>query len=176
MVQIGEAVGVIAAQSIGEPGTQLTLRTFHTGGVAGTMAANSSITAPYDGILSIDELRALQKTDALGQNYYIVIGRTAEIKIIDRQTGVALYSSNVPYGSNLYFKHGDDIKKGDIIADWDAFNAVILSDVAGKVVFNDIIEGVTYRVETDEQTNNQDKVIIESRLKTKNPTEKQRNR
>ena len=170
MVQIGEAVGVIAAQSIGEPGTQLTLRTFHTGGVAGTMAANSSITAPYDGILSIDELRALQKTDALGQNYYIVIGRTAEIKIIDRQTGVALYSSNVPYGSNLYFKHGDDIKKGDIIADWDAFNAVILSDVAGKVVFNDIIEGVTYRVETDEQTNNQDKVIIESRLKTKNPS------
>ena len=170
MVQIGEAVGVIAAQSIGEPGTQLTLRTFHVGGVAGNVAANSSITATYDGVLSIDELRALEKTDALGQVYYKVIGRTAEIKIIDITTGIALASSNVPYGSNLYFKHGDTVKKGDLIADWDPFNAVILSDVPGTIQFNDIIEGVTYRVETDEQTNIHDKVIIESRLKTKNPS------
>ena len=170
MVQIGEAVGVIAAQSIGEPGTQLTLRTFHVGGVAGNVAANSSIQAAYDGVLSIDELRALEKTDAFGKTYYKVIGRTAEIKIIDVKTGIALASANIPYGSNLYFKHGDSIKKGDLIADWDPFNAVILSDVAGKVQFNDIIEGVTYRVETDEQTNIHDKVIIESRLKTKNPS------
>jgi DNA-directed RNA polymerase subunit beta' len=170
MVQIGEAVGVIAAQSIGEPGTQLTLRTFHVGGVAGNVAANSSIKAAYDGILTIDELRALEKTDALGKSYYKVIGRTAEIKIIDVKTGIALSAANVPYGSNLYFKQGDTIKKGDLIADWDPFNAVILSDVAGKVVFNDIIEGITYRVETDEQTNIHDKVIIESRLKTKNPS------
>ena len=170
MVQIGEAVGVIAAQSIGEPGTQLTLRTFHVGGVAGNVAANSSIIATYDGVLSIDELRALEKTDDTGKFYYKVIGRTAEIKIIDVKTGVALSSANVPYGSNLYFKHGDTIKKGDLIADWDPFNAVILSDVAGRVQFNDIIEGVTYRVETDEQTNIHDKVIIESRLKTKNPS------
>ena len=170
MVQIGEAVGVIAAQSIGEPGTQLTLRTFHVGGVAGNVAANSSIQASYDGVLSIDELRALEKTDAFGKTYYKVIGRTAEIKIIDVKTGIALASANVPYGSNLYFKHGDSIKKGDLIADWDPFNAVILSDVAGKVQYNDIIEGVTYRVETDEQTNIHDKVIIESRLKTKNPS------
>ena len=170
MVQIGEAVGVIAAQSIGEPGTQLTLRTFHVGGVASNVAANSSITANYDGVLSIDELRALEKTDALGQVYYKVIGRTAEIKIIDVTTGIALTSSNIPYGSNLYFKHGDSVKKGDLIADWDPFNAVILSDVPGTIQFNDIIEGVTYRVETDEQTNIHDKVIIESRLKTKNPS------
>ena len=160
MVQIGEAVGVIAAQSI----------TFHVGGVAGNVAANSSIIATYDGVLSIDELRALEKTDDTGKFYYKVIGRTAEIKIIDVKTGVALSSANVPYGSNLYFKHGDTIKKGDLIADWDPFNAVILSDVAGRVQFNDIIEGVTYRVETDEQTNIHDKVIIESRLKTKNPS------
>ncbi len=170
MVQIGEAVGVIAAQSIGEPGTQLTLRTFHVGGVAGNVAANSSIKAAYDGILTIDELRALEKTDVLGNTYYKVIGRTAEIKIIDVKTGIALSAANVPYGSKLYFKQGDLIKKGDLIADWDPFNAVILSDVAGKVVFNDIIEGITYRVETDEQTNIHDKVIIESRLKTKNPS------
>ena len=120
--------------------------------------------------MSIDELRALEKTDAFGKVYYKVIGRTAEIKIIDVKTGIALASANVPYGSNLYFKHGDPIKKGDLIADWDPFNAVILSDVAGKVQFNDIIEGITYRVETDEQTNIHDKVIIESRLKTKNPS------
>jgi len=170
MVQIGEAVGVIAAQSIGEPGTQLTLRTFHVGGVAGNVASNSSIQAAYDGVLSVDELRALEKTDALGQTYYKVIGRTAEIKIIDVKTGIALATANVPYGSNLYFKHGDKLKKGDLIADWDPFNAVILSDVAGKVKFNDILEGITYRVETDEQTNIHDKVIIESRQKTKNPS------
>ena len=170
MVQIGEAVGVIAAQSIGEPGTQLTLRTFHVGGVAGNIAANSQIVAKYDGILSIDELRALEKKDDEGKTYYKVIGRSAEMKIIDVNTGVALASANIPYASNLYFKHGDKVKKGDNIAEWDPFNALILTDVAGKIEFKDIIEGVTYRVETDEQTNIHDKVIVESRLKTKNPS------
>ena len=170
MVQIGEAVGVIAAQSIGEPGTQLTLRTFHVGGVAGNVAAHSKIVAKYAGILSIDELRFLTKIDENGNTIYKVIGRSAEMKIIDRKTGIALSSSNIPYGATLYFKHSDDVQKGDTIAEWDPYNALILSDVDGKVQFQDIIEGVTYRIETDEQTNIHDKVIVESRLKTKNPS------
>ncbi|MDR0206285.1 MAG: DNA-directed RNA polymerase subunit beta' [Bacteroidales bacterium] len=169
MVQMGEAVGIIAAQSIGEPGTQLTLRTFHVGGVAGNIAANSKIEAKYDGVLSIDELRCLGKTDDNKKKYYKVIGRSAEMKIIDLKTGVALSSSNIPYASNLYFKHGDHVKKGDVIAEWDPFNALILSDVPGTVEFQDIIEGITYRVEIDEQTNIRDKVIVDSRLKVRNP-------
>jgi DNA-directed RNA polymerase subunit beta' len=169
MVQIGEAVGVIAAQSIGEPGTQLTLRTFHVGGVAGNIAANSKIEAKYDGILNIDELRALEKQDENGKTYYKVIGRSAEMKIIDEKTSVALTSANIPYGATLYFKQGDSVAKGNLIADWDPFNSVIISDVAGRVNFQDIIEGITYRIETDEQTNIQDKVITDSRIKTKNP-------
>ena len=170
MVQIGEAVGIVAAQSIGEPGTQLTLRTFHVGGVAGNIAANSKIEAKYEGVLSIDELRALEKMDDDGKVFYKVIGRSAEMKIIDIKTSVALTSANIPYGANLYFKHGEVVKKGSVIADWDPFNAVIVSDVAGRVDFQDIVEGVTYRIEIDEQTNIHDKVIIESRLKTKNPS------
>ncbi len=170
MVQIGEAVGVIAAQSIGEPGTQLTLRTFHVGGVAGNIAATSRIVAKYDGILSIDELRALEKTDDNGKTFYKVIGRSAEMKIIDLKTSIALSSANIPYGANLYFKHGDAIKAKDLIAEWDPFNAIILSDISGQVEYRDIVEGVTYRIETDEQTNIHDKVIIESRIKTKNPS------
>ena len=170
MVQIGEAVGVIAAQSIGEPGTQLTLRTFHVGGVAGNVAAHSKIVAKYAGILSIDELRFLTKIDENGKTTYKVIGRSAEMKIIDRKTGIALSSSNIPYGATLYFKHSDDVQKGDMIAEWDPYNALILSDIDGKVQFQDIIEGVTFRIETDEQTNIHDKVIVESRLKTKNPS------
>jgi len=169
MVQMGEAVGIIAAQSIGEPGTQLTLRTFHVGGVAGNIAANSKIEAKYDGVLSIDELRCLDKVDDNKKKYFKVIGRSAEMKIIDLKTGVALSSSNIPYASNLYFQHGDHVKKGDIIAEWDPFNALILSDVSGTVEFQDIIEGITYRVEIDEQTNIRDKVIVDSRLKVRNP-------
>jgi DNA-directed RNA polymerase subunit beta' len=170
MVQMGEAVGIIAAQSIGEPGTQLTLRTFHVGGVAGNVAANSKIEAKYDGVLSIDELRCLEnKTDDDKNPCLKVIGRSAELKIIDLKTGVALSSANIPYASNLYFKHGDHVKKGDVIAKWDPFNALILSDVSGTVEFQDIIEGITYRVEIDEQTNIRDKVIIDSRMKVRNP-------
>jgi len=170
MVQIGEAVGVIAAQSIGEPGTQLTLRTFHVGGVAGNVAANSKIVAKYSGVLSIDELRFLEKVDDNGKTYYKVVGRSAEMKIIDRKTGIALSSSNIPYGANLYFKHSDDVVKGDMIAEWDPYNALIISDVKGTIQYQDIVEGVTFRIETDEQTNIHDKVIVESRLKTKNPS------
>ncbi|MCL2168036.1 MAG: DNA-directed RNA polymerase subunit beta' [Lentimicrobiaceae bacterium] len=169
MVQMGEAVGIIAAQSIGEPGTQLTLRTFHVGGVAGNIAANSKIEAKYDGVISIDELRGLEKIDETGKPFYKVIGRSAELKIIDLKTGVALSSANIPYAANLYYKHSDHVKKGDVIAEWDPFNALILSDVPGIVEFQDIIEGVTYRVEIDEQTNIRDKVIIDSRLKVRNP-------
>jgi DNA-directed RNA polymerase subunit beta' len=170
MVQKGEAVGVVAAQSIGEPGTQLTLRTFHVGGVAGNVGASSSIKAKYDGILEIEELRSVNFTNKEGKSYQVVIGRSAEMRIIDKNTKTTLASAFIPYGSNLFVSNGDVLKKGDLIAEWDPFNAVILSEVSGEVKFEDIIEGVTYRVETDEQTGYHEKVIIESRQKTKNPS------
>ncbi len=170
MVQKGEAVGVIAAQSIGEPGTQLTLRTFHVGGTASNIAISSRIEAKYEGVLEIDELRSVEYTPVDGKSYDVVIGRSAEMRITDKNTRIVLTSSFVPYGSNLYIKNGSDVKKGDMIADWDPYNAVILSEVAGKVSFDNIIEGVTYRVESDDQTGYQDKVVIESRQKSKNPS------
>ena len=170
MVQKGEAVGVIAAQSIGEPGTQLTLRTFHVGGTASNIAISSKIEAKYDGIIEFDELRSVEYTNSEGKKYNIVIGRSAEMKIIHKNTNIVLASGNIPYGANLYFNNGDEVKKGDFISDWDPYNAVILSEVDGKIAFENIIEGQTYRVESDEQTGYHDKVIIETRIKTKNPT------
>ncbi len=171
MVERGEAVGVIAAQSIGEPGTQLTLRTFHVGGVAGAhIASTSRIEARYDGVLEIDELRSVGSTNSGGAKIEIVIGRSAEMRIVDKNTHIALSSANIPYGANLYFKSGDVIKKGNMISDWDPYNAVILSEVAGKISFESIIENVTYRVESDEQTGYHEKVVIESRQKAKNPS------
>ncbi len=170
MVQKGEAVGVIAAQSIGEPGTQLTLRTFHVGGTASNIAISSRIEAKYGGIIEFEELRSVKYTNSKGEKYNIVIGRSAEMKIIDKNTNIVLTSGNIPYGANLYFKNGDKVKKGDFISDWDPYNAVILSEVDGKITFENIIEGQTYRVESDEQTGYHDKVIIETRIKTKNPT------
>ncbi len=170
MVQKGEAVGVIAAQSIGEPGTQLTLRTFHVGGTASNIAVASRIEAKYDGILEIDELRYVEFENAEGKKYDIVIGRSAEMRIVDKKTGIVLASAHIPYGANLYFKQGVEITKGNLISDWDPYNAVILSEVQGKVVFDNIVEGSTFRVESDEQTGYHDKVIIESRQKTKNPS------
>jgi len=171
MVERGEAVGVIAAQSIGEPGTQLTLRTFHVGGVAGAhIASTSRITAKYDGVLEIDELRSVDYTSDKGNKFQIVIGRSAELRIVDKNTRIALSSANIPYGASLYFKDGDVLKKGDLISDWDPYNAVILSEVTGKVSFENIIENVTFRVESDEQTGYHDKVVIESRQKAKNPS------
>jgi DNA-directed RNA polymerase subunit beta' len=168
LVQKGEAVGVIAAQSIGEPGTQLTLRTFHQGGTASNVAVSAKIEAKHDGILEIEELRTVDY-EKDGKKYQIVVGRSAEMRIIEPNTGVILTSSNLPYASNLYFKPGDKVKKGDLIADWDPFNAVILSDVNGKVAFENIVEGKTYRIESDEQTGYQEKVIVDSKVKSKNP-------
>ena len=171
MVQKGEAVGVIAAQSLGEPGTQLTLRTFHVGGVASNVAAVSTLTSRYDGVLEIEELRTV-KTDEVGPNgqpVEVVIGRLAEMRINDPNTGMMLTSAPVIYGSKLYFKDGDTIKKGDVIAEWDPFNQVIVSEVGGKVQFANMEEGVTYRTETDEQTGNSEKIIIESKDRTKAP-------
>lgn len=170
MVQKGESVGVIAAQSIGEPGTQLTLRTFHVGGIASNLSISSKIEAKYDGILEIDELRFVEYENAEGRSYDIVIGRSAEMRIVDKKTGIVLASAHIPYGANLYFRQGAELKKGDLVSDWDPYNAVILSEVTGKVVFDNIIEGTTYRVESDEQTGYHDKVIIESRQKAKNPS------
>jgi len=170
MVQRGEAVGVIAAQSIGEPGTQLTLRTFHVGGVAGVNIASASrIEAKYEGILEIDELRSVEYTSTIGEKTNIVIGRSAEMRIVDKKTRVALTSAHIPYGARLYFKNEDEVKKGALISDWDPYNAVILSEIAGKVSFENIIEGVTFRIESDEQTGYHEKVVVESRQKAKNP-------
>ncbi len=168
LVQKGEAVGVIAAQSIGEPGTQLTLRTFHVGGTASNIAIMSKVEAKFDGIIELEELRAVETTRE-GKTMDIVIGRSAEMKIVDKKTGIVLTSSNIPYGANLYVKNGAEVKKGDPISDWDPYNAVILSEFEGKISFENIIEGVTFRIESDEQTGYNEKVIIESRLKTKNP-------
>ncbi|MDR2083481.1 MAG: DNA-directed RNA polymerase subunit beta' [Bacteroidales bacterium] len=169
MVQIGEAVGVIAAQSIGEPGTQLTLRTFHVGGTASNIGSESSIIAKYDGLLEIEELRYVPYEAKDKSKYDVVIGRSAEMKIVNQNTGIVLTSAYIPYGSKLYVKSGQTIKKGDLICEWDAYNASIISDVAGKVSFESVIEGVTYRSETDEQTGFTDRVIIESKQKLKAP-------
>ncbi len=169
MVQKGEAVGVIAAQSIGEPGTQLTLRTFHVGGTASNITTESRLVARYAGIAEIEELRSVTKKDADKGNVDIVIGRLAELRIIDKKTGIALTTHTIPYGSRLYVKPGKEVEKGKLICEWDPFNAVIISEVAGKVAFDYLIEGVTFREESDEQTGFKEKVIIESRDKTKNP-------
>lgn len=169
MVQKGESVGVIAAQSIGEPGTQLTLRTFHQGGTASNIAATSKIEAKFDGLLDIEELRTVDYKNKDGKSYEIVVGRSAEMKVIDEETGVVLASANIPYSSNLYIPNGSSVKKGDTIADWDPYNAVILSEVKGSISFENIVEGTSFRVESDEQTGYFEKVIVESRQKAKNP-------
>ncbi|MEO8588670.1 MAG: DNA-directed RNA polymerase subunit beta', partial [Flavobacteriales bacterium] len=170
LVQMGEAVGVIAAQSIGEPGTQLTLRTFHVGGVAGKITEQSEIRAKYDGILEIDELRTVKRKDRKGEDAEVVISRSTEMRIVDKNTGIVLTTSNVPYGAFIYTKGGKSIKKNDLICIWDPYNAVIISELAGSVSFEAIEENATYREEIDEQTGFAEKVIIESRDKRKNPT------
>ena len=169
LVQKGEAVGVIAAQSIGEPGTQLTLRTFHVGGIASNIAAVSNVTSRYDGILEIDELRTVDSIDETGKKVMIVVGRLAEMRIIDPNTKIVLTTTNIPYGSKLYFNSGDTLKKGDVVCEWDPFNAVIVSEATGKVKFDNVIEGVTYKVESDEQTGLREKIIIESKDRTRVP-------
>ncbi len=171
MVQMGEAVGVIAAQSIGEPGTQLTLRTFHVGGVASNIAAVNSLTSRYDGILEIDELRTVRtdEVDAKGRNVDVVIGRLAEMRIIDPKTKMMLTNANIPYGAKLYFDNESKVAKGDVICEWDPFNAVIVSEVGGKVRYSNLEENITYRVEADEQTGIREKIVIESKERGKVP-------
>jgi DNA-directed RNA polymerase subunit beta' len=167
--QEGDAVGVIAAQSIGEPGTQLTLRTFHVGGTASNIADESDLKAKASGKLEIDELRTITRKGSDGEVKTIVVGRSAELKITDPKTGVILMTSNIPYGAEMMIENNITVKKGDVICKWDPYNAVIISEVSGKVVFENIIDGVTYREEVDEQTGFTEKVIIESRDKKKNP-------
>jgi len=170
MVQIGEAVGVVAAQSIGEPGTQLTLRTFHVGGIAGNISEESSIEARFDGIVEIDELRTVKGEDSEGNKVDVVISRTSEVKVIDPDTGIVLSTNNIPYGSNLFVKSGDKVKKGTEICKWDPYNGVIISEFAGKVRYENIEQGVTFKVEIDEQTGFQEKVISETKDRRKIPT------
>ncbi len=164
MVEKGEAIGVIAAQSIGEPGTQLTLRTFHVGGVAGGSASESSISAKYDGICEFEELRFVENEN----KEKIVVSRMTEMKVFDKNTGIQLTSYSIPYGSKLFVEPGE-IKKGQLICEWDPYNALIISEFSGKVELRNLKEGVTYKIEKDEQTNYIEKVIIETRDKRKNP-------
>jgi DNA-directed RNA polymerase subunit beta' len=167
--QHGDAVGVVAAQSIGEPGTQLTLRTFHVGGTASNVADVSDLKAKANGKLEIDELRTIEKANADGTMRSVVVGRSAEIKITDEKTGIVVMTANIPYGSEMVIDNNTKVKKGDVICKWDPYNAVIISEVSGKVVFDGIEEGITYREEVDEQTGFTEKVITESRDKKKNP-------
>ena len=164
-VQIGEAVGVIAAQSIGEPGTQLTLRTFHVGGVAGNISEDNKLTAKFDGKVVIEDLRTVEGKNSDGKAVDIVISRTAEIKIIDKKTDITLSTNIIPYGSIIFNKKIKSIKKGDVICQWDPFNGVIVSEFGGKVKFDNLEQGVNYQVEVDEQTGFQEKVITDSKNK-----------
>ena len=170
MVQKGEAVGVIAAQSIGEPGTQLTLRTFHAGGTAANIAANASIVAKNSARLEFEELRTVDIVDEMGEAAKVVVGRLAEVRFVDVNTGIVLSTHNVPYGSTLYVSDGDLVEKGKLIAKWDPFNAVIITEATGKIEFEGVIENVTYKVESDEATGLRNIIIIESKDKTKVPS------
>ncbi len=169
MVNKGEAVGVIAAQAIGEPGTQLTLRTFHAGGTAANIAANATIVAKNDSKVEFDELRTVNAVNDEGQDIQIVVSRLAEVHFKDVNTDITLSTHSVPYGSTLYVNDGDSVEKGKMIARWDPFNAVIITEAAGKIEFEDVIENVTYTIETDESTGYSDMIIIESKDKTKVP-------
>ena len=169
-VQMGEAVGVVAAQSIGEPGTQLTLRTFHVGGIAGNISEENSVVSKFDGNIEIEDLKTVKGKNNDGEDVEIVISRTSEIKISDPNTGLTLSNNNIPYGSFIYVKNKKKIKKGTLICEWDPYNGVIISDYAGKISYENIEAGITYEVEIDEQTGFQEKVIIESRNKKLIPT------
>jgi DNA-directed RNA polymerase subunit beta' len=166
----GEAVGVIAAQSIGEPGTQLTLRTFHVGGIAGNISSQSMVESRYDGIVEIEELRIVESVDETGKKVFVVVGRLAELRIIDKNTRIPLSTHSIPYGSKLYVDNGQEVSKGQKICEWDPYNGVIITEYNGKASFDSLIDGVTFREESDEQTGFREKVIIETRDKTKNPS------
>jgi DNA-directed RNA polymerase subunit beta' len=170
MVQRGEAVGVVAAQSIGEPGTQLTLRTFHLGGTAGNISEENSLKAKFDGVVEIEELRTVKGEDNEGNLTDIVISRTAEAKLVDKNTGIVLATNNIPYGSYIYVENKQVLKKDEVICQWDPFNGGIVSEFSGSIKFENIEQGITYQVEVDEQTGYQEKVISESRNKKLIPT------
>ena len=170
MVQKGEAVGVVAAQSIGEPGTQLTLRTFHVGGIAGNISEENNLTVKFDGKAEIEDLKTVKGKDSDGNDIDIVISRTSEIKLVDVKTGIILSTNNIPYGSTIFVKNGQKLKKDTVVCQWDPYNGVIISEFSGKVRFENIEQGVTYQVEIDEQTGFQEKVISESRNKKLIPT------
>ena len=172
MVQLGEAVGVIAAQAIGEPGTQLTLRTFHAGGIAGNMAANANIKAKNESLIEFEELRTVpfvEKNGDKDRKCEMVVSRLTEIHLIDPHTKIIMSTQNVPYGSSLYFKSGDVVPAGEVIARWDPFNALIVTEYAGKVKLRDVIEGVTYKSETDETSGMTEKIITDSKDRTRTP-------
>ncbi|MDN3583732.1 DNA-directed RNA polymerase subunit beta' [Mucilaginibacter flavus] len=168
-VQKGEAVGVIAAQSIGEPGTQLTLRTFHVGGTASNIAAESQINAKFDGIIEFENVRTVEFNTAEEGKVDVVLGRSGEFRIVEEGSNKVIVTNNIPYGSYLYIKDGAKITKGDRICSWDPYNAVIISEFAGIAQFDAVLEGITFREESDEQTGHREKVIIDTRDKTKNP-------
>ncbi|MGS2763625.1 DNA-directed RNA polymerase subunit beta' [Sinomicrobium sp. M5D2P9] len=170
MVQKGEAVGVIAAQSIGEPGTQLTLRTFHVGGIAGNISEESKLHAKFNGVVTIEDLKTVKSQNAEGKEVDVVISRTSEVKITDEKTGIVLSTNNIPYGSQIFIKDGQKISKGDVICQWDPYNGVIISEFSGSIVYENVEQGITYQVEIDEQTGFQEKVISESRNKKLIPT------
>ena len=170
IAQKGDAVGIIAAQSIGEPGTQLTLRTFHVGGVAGSASVESTMTAKFDGTVQFDGLRTVQTENNEGDKVQVVIGRTGELRIMDVKNDRLLLTNNIPYGAILNVKDGQKVVKGDVICTWDPFNNVIVSEIIGTLKFENIIEGVTYREEADEQTGHREKVVIETKDKTKIPS------
>ncbi|MEP6724558.1 MAG: DNA-directed RNA polymerase subunit beta', partial [Bacteroidota bacterium] len=168
--QRGDAVGIIAAQSIGEPGTQLTLRTFHVGGVAGSASVESSLFAKFDGTIQFDGLRTVTTENNDGEKVQIVIGRTGEVRITDVKNDRLLITNNVPYGATLAVKDGQKVTKGEIICTWDPYNNVVISEITGVLKFEHVIEGITYRDEADEQTGHREKVVIESKDKTKIPS------
>jgi DNA-directed RNA polymerase subunit beta' len=170
MVQNGEAVGVVAAQSIGEPGTQLTLRTFHVGGIAGNISEENKLEIRFDGVAEIEDLKTVSSTDSDGNKIDIVISRTCEIKLLDKKTGIVLSANNIPYGSTILIKDGQELSKGDFVCQWDPYNGVIISEFGGKIEYENIDQGVTYQVEIDEQTGFKEKVISESRNKKVVPT------
>ncbi len=170
IAQKGDAVGIIAAQSIGEPGTQLTLRTFHVGGVAGSASVESTLLAKFDGTVQFDGLRTVSIENNEGSKSQVVIGRTGEVRIIDTKNDRLLITNNIPYGATLNVKDGQKVNKGDILCTWDPFNNVIMAEINGTVKFDNVIEGVTYREEADEQTGHREKVVIETRDKTKIPS------
>jgi DNA-directed RNA polymerase subunit beta' len=171
LAEEGDAVGIIAAQSIGEPGTQLTLRTFHVGGIASMSATESEMRAKFDGIVQFDGVRMTTSVDENGEKINIVIGRTGEMRIVKEDNpDKTLIANHIPYGATMFVKDGKHVKKNDVICKWDPYNNVIISEVAGKVKFEQLVENITYRDEMDEQTGHREKVIIETKDKTKVPS------